>query len=102
MKATTAQQIRITSVRKWGNGHGVLLPKAFVDTLDLAHAEVQTILRGTSIILTKKSPQKRLTLKDLVRGVSRRDKHEIVDFGAPQGREIWECVTYLMRAISCG
>jgi antitoxin MazE len=91
MKSTTVQQVRTTSVRKWGNGHGVLLPKAFVDTLDLAHAEVKTVLRGSSIVLTKtkKSPQKPLTLKDLVRGVSRRDKHELIDFGAPRGREIW-------------
>lgn len=76
-------------MRKWGNGHGVLLPKSFVDTLDLAHAEVRTVLRGSSIVLTKTSPRKRLTLKDLVRGVSRRDKHALVDFGPPQGREIW-------------
>lgn len=91
MKSITEKQIRTTSVRKWGNGHGVLLPKAFVDTLKLAHAEVQTVLRGSSIVLTKtkKTPQKRLTLKDLVRGVSRRDKHELVDFGTPRGREIW-------------
>lgn len=89
MKTTVAEQVRITSVRKWGNGHGVLLPKAFVDTLGLAHAEVQTTLRGSSIVLTKKSPQKRLTLKDLVRGVSRRDKHDLVDFGVTQGREVW-------------
>lgn len=90
MKTITTAQVRTISVRKWGNGHGVLLPKAFVDTLDLAHAEVQTVLRGSSIVLTKKSPQKkRLTLKALVRGVSRRDKHELADFGAPRGREIW-------------
>ncbi|OGG73203.1 hypothetical protein A3A38_01780 [Candidatus Kaiserbacteria bacterium RIFCSPLOWO2_01_FULL_53_17] len=57
MKTITTAQVRTTSVRKWGNGHGVLLPKAFVDTLGLAHAEVQTVLRGSSIVLTKKSPQ---------------------------------------------
>ena len=65
------------------------MPKAFVDRLDLAHAEVRTVLRGSSIVLTKKTPQKRLTLKNLVRGVSRRDKHALVDFGVPRGREIW-------------
>lgn len=90
MKSTTAaKQVRTTSVRKWGNGHGVLLPKAFVDTLGLAHAEVQTILRGSSIILTKKSVPKKLTIKDLVRGMRKNDRHELVDFGPPRGREIW-------------
>jgi len=89
MKSATAKQVRTTSVRKWGNGHGVLLPKAFVDALDLAHAEVQTVLRGSSIVLTKKSTAKKMTLKDLVRGMRKNDRQELVDFGAPQGREIW-------------
>lgn len=92
MKSTTvAKQVRTTSVRKWGNGHGILLPKAFVDTLDLEHAEVQTVLRGSSIILTKTSvrKKKKVTIKDLVRGMRKNDRHELVDFGAPQGKEIW-------------
>ncbi len=78
-------------MRKWGNGHGVLLPKSFVDALNLAHTEVEAVVQDSSIILTKKKPSKKkiLTLKDLVRGVSRHDKHEIVDFGAPWGREVW-------------
>lgn len=69
----------------------MLLPKAFVDTLDLAHAEVQTVLRGSSIVLTKKSVtrRKKLTIKDLVRGMRKNERHELVDFGAPRGGEIW-------------
>ena len=85
----TAAQIRTTSVRKWGNGHGVLLPKAFVDTLDLAHAEVETVLQGSSIVLTKKTSKKKMTLKDMVRGMNSADPHELVDWGRPMGKEIW-------------
>lgn len=89
MKSTTVIHARTTSVRKWGNGHGVLLPKSFVDMLDLAHAEVQTILRGSSIILTKTSAKKKITIKEMVRGMRKNDRHDLVDFGAPQGKEIW-------------
>jgi len=89
MKSAAVKQVRTTSVRKWGNGHGVLLPKAFVDTLGLAHAEVQTVLRGSSIVLTKTSVAKKMTVKDLVHGMRKNDRQELVDFGAPQGREIW-------------
>lgn len=88
---TSVKDKKITSVRKWGNGHGVLLPKAFVDALNLAHSEVEATVSESSIILTKKKPsrKKRITLKDLVRGVSRSEKHELIDFGAPRGREVW-------------
>ena len=87
MKTTT--QVRITSVRKWGNGHGVLLPKAFVDTLGLAHAEVSTVLQGSSIVLTKKTSKKKMTLKDMVKGMNSADPHKLVDWGRPMGKEIW-------------
>ena len=87
---TSVKEKKTTSVRKWGNGHGILLPKAFVDTLGLAHAEVHTVLRGASIILTKTSKKKKkITIKDMVRGMRKNDRHELVDFGAPRGKEIW-------------
>ena len=68
---------------------GILLPKAFVDTLDLAHAEVNTVLQGSSIVLTKKTSKKKMTLKDMVRGMNSADPHELVDWGRPMGKEIW-------------
>lgn len=87
----SALQNRTTSVRKWGNGHGILLPKAFVDSLDLAHAEVETVLRGSSIILTKSVPAKssKFTLAAMVKGVRKNNRHELIDFGKPRGKEIW-------------
>ncbi len=91
MKSSTDpnKSVRTSTVRKWGNGHGVLLPKAFVDDLDLVQAEMTTERRGSSIVLTKKAPKNPLTLKDLVRGMKKSDRHELVDFGAPRGKEIW-------------
>lgn len=85
------EPVRTTSVRKWGNGHGILLPKALVDALDLAHAEVQTVVRGSSIVLTKMTTKKvrKITVGYLVRGMRKNDRQELVDFGAPQGKEIW-------------
>ncbi|MFZ2555756.1 MAG: AbrB/MazE/SpoVT family DNA-binding domain-containing protein [Minisyncoccia bacterium] len=82
---------RTISVRKWGNGHGVLLPKAFVDSLGLESAEVETTLRGSSIILTKAIPvkSKKLTLAAMVKGIRKNDRHELIDFGKPRGREVW-------------
>jgi len=91
METTTSERVRMTSVRKWGNGYGILLPKAFIDTLDLKSAEVQTALRGSSIVLTKAHDQKKtkMTLKEMIRGMRADDRHELIDFGSPRGKEIW-------------
>jgi len=90
-RAQDPSVMRTTVVRKWGNGHGILLPRAFIDSLHLEHAEVETVLRGSSIVLTKKKEvaAENLTLKEMVRGMRRDDRHDIVDFGAPQGKEVW-------------
>ena len=91
MKTTASTQARTTSVRKWGNGHGILLPKAFVDTLELESAEVEVILKGASIVLTKAPHQKttKITLKEMIRGMHTSNRHDIVDFGSPRGKELW-------------
>ena len=83
------ESVRTATVRKWGNGHGVLLPKSFVDSLDLQSAEVQTVLKGDSIILTKSHSKKKITLKDMVRGMNRGTRHVLIDFGKPRGKEVW-------------
>ncbi len=80
-----------SNVRKWGNGHGILIPKAFVDTLKLDDACVTTTLRGDSLILTKLPATKKtpLTLADMVRGRTEKDRHSLIEYGAPVGREVW-------------
>jgi antitoxin MazE len=91
MKAKARVNKATTTVRKWGNGHGILLPKVFVEALALQGAEVTTSLRGSSIVLskTKRKAPKKLTLKDMMRGMNSKDRHAIVDFGTPQGKEVW-------------
>lgn len=91
MQSTTRDTHRKIAVRKWGNGYGVLLPKLYVDTLGLKGGEVLTMLKGTSIIVTKaRTLQKRvLTLQTMVRGMNKKNRHQLVDFGKPVGKEVW-------------
>lgn len=92
MQSTTRDiHNRKIAVRRWGNGYGVLLPKLYVDALGLKGTDVQTSIKGTSIIVTKaRTSQKRvLTLQDMVRGMDKKNRHQLVDFGTPVGKEVW-------------
>ena len=91
MQPMTRDTHRKIAVRKWGNGYGVLLPKLYVDTLGLKGADVQTSIKGTSIIVTKaRTLQKQnLTLQTMIRGMSKKNRHPLVDFGTPVGNEVW-------------
>ena len=46
-----------TSVRKWGNSFGIVLPKKIIDT--------EKIIEGTEITITIE-PKKAMTVKDLM------------------------------------
>ncbi len=90
MKSAIRVNYKKIAVRKWGNGHGVLLPKAYVDILGLRNSEVKTTLKGNSILVTKIPVQKaNLTLRDMVRGMDKKHRHTLIDFGVPRGKELW-------------
>ena len=91
MQSSTRDTHRIIAVRKWGNGYGVLLPKLYVDTLGLKDADVQTSIKGGSIIVTKARTlqKKNLTLQTMIRGMDKKNRHQLVDFGKPVGNEVW-------------
>ena len=80
-----------TTVRKWGNGQGVLLPKALVDSLRLRDAQLHVTRRGDEIILKKVIIKKeKMTLAKLIAGMPPRSlNHPLIDFGLPVGKEIW-------------
>lgn len=91
MQSSTRDTERKIAVRKWGNGYGVLLPKLYVDILGLKGEEVQTTIKGTSIIVTKvhRTQKQNLTLRTMIRGMNKKNRHKLVDFGAPAGNEAW-------------
>lgn len=78
------------SVQKWGNGTGVRIPKKVLIAAKLKlNQELNINLKNGSIILTPVKTKPKLTLDDLLKGVTPENVHGEVDWGAPVGREIW-------------
>jgi antitoxin MazE len=78
-----------TTIQKWGNSLAVRIPKPFVEETHIASgSEVDlTIDNGKIIIIPQAEPE--YNLKDLLKGVTSRNKHTETDTGASVGREIW-------------
>lgn len=78
-----------TTIQKWGNSLAVRIPKPFVEEARIASgSEVDlTIDNGKIIIIPQAEPE--YNLKDLLQGVTSRNKHTETDTGASVGREIW-------------
>jgi len=93
-------QVTQTSIVRWGNSHGIRIPKKMLTALNVDERDVLdvTLLDG-SIIIKPTQRKKRLTLKERVEkfygtdfetAVKENDyDFEIVDWGHPIGEEIW-------------
>ncbi|MEO7794844.1 MAG: AbrB/MazE/SpoVT family DNA-binding domain-containing protein [Thermoanaerobaculia bacterium] len=76
-------------IQKWGNSLGLRIPKPFADQVGLeAQGEVElTLVHGTLVIRPLQPPA--FTLEGLLAGVTKRNRHDEVESGAPVGREGW-------------
>ena len=85
-----------TTVVKWGNSHGIRLPKAFLQNMNIAENDpVEVILENEQIVIKKLKAKKRKTLKQRLFEFYGENFEQITesqkeyDWGKPAGKEIW-------------
>jgi antitoxin MazE len=78
-----------TTVKKWGNSAAVRIPSAVMEAADMRVEDVVDVSEEEGRIIVKRVQSKNYDLDDLVKGISRQNLHEPVDFGSVQGKEIW-------------
>ncbi|OHB13464.1 MAG: MazF family transcriptional regulator [Candidatus Zambryskibacteria bacterium RIFCSPLOWO2_12_FULL_45_14] len=77
-----------TKIRKWGNSLAVRIPDEFAENLDLKDGSVVGFEQlGDRIIISKTKPK--YTLEDMVKGITKKNRHKEFDWGKPMGKEIW-------------
>jgi antitoxin MazE len=85
-----------TTVVKWGNSHGIRLPKAFLSNINIVENDpVDITLEGEKIIIKKIKTRVRKTLKQRLFEFYGENYEQIVepskeyDWGKTVGKEIW-------------
>ncbi|MDR0302039.1 MAG: AbrB/MazE/SpoVT family DNA-binding domain-containing protein [Treponema sp.] len=85
-----------TTVVKWGNSHGIRLPKAFLQNIKISENDlVDVILEKEKIIIKKMNVKEHKTTQERLRefyGVNFDKKltpQKEIDWGSPVGKEIW-------------
>ena len=85
-----------TTVVKWGNSHGIRLPKAFLKSIDIVENDpVDVTLDKEKIIIKKTKTKKRKRLEQRLFEFYGEDFEKVVepqneyDWGKPVGKEVW-------------
>jgi antitoxin MazE len=78
---------------RWGNSLAVRIPKAVADALNVSDGKRAEIMveNGALVLrpIVKPRRKPRYTLDELLRGKTRDDVPQEVDWGSPRGNEAW-------------
>jgi antitoxin MazE len=77
-----------TTIQKWGNSLALRIPRAFIRESRLADKAVVDISVDNGKIIINPIPTKKYTLKELLKGVNKKNLHGEIDAGASVGEEM--------------
>ena len=77
-----------TTVQKWGNSLGIRIPKRIAENLDIVNGS-ELELKESKDGLVLKPIRKDPTLEELMAGITKENQHEEIDWGNPEGNEVW-------------
>ena len=82
------QQIHIT---KWGNSLGFRIPRGIAESMNIRAGDILELTPAEDGLLVKKAVPRgnRYALADILDSFPSADAHAAIDFGNPQGEEVW-------------
>jgi len=76
-------------VKKWGNSASVRIPAAVLKAANFCLDEPVEVHEESGRIVIEPVRRKEYDIAELVKGITRGNLHEEIDFGAPIGKEAW-------------
>jgi antitoxin MazE len=77
------------TVKKWGNSAAVRIPATVMQAVHLDLDDVVDVREESGRIVIEPTRQKTWDLDELLRGITKKNRHEAVDFGVAVGEEVW-------------
>jgi antitoxin MazE len=78
-----------TQVSKWGNSLAVRIPQAIVRDARLTEGDKLSLDLADDGSIVLRSRHRKYTLDELVAKIKPTNRHNEMDWGAPQGKESW-------------
>jgi antitoxin MazE len=78
-----------TKIQKWGNSLALRIPRSFAKEAQVAEGSTVDLAIENGCLRVRPVRARRYVLRELLKGVSRRNLHAEVQSGGPVGREAW-------------
>lgn len=78
-----------TAVRRWGNSLALRIPKSVAADSRIKEGSVVDVSAARGKLVVTPISESRLTLDQLLAGVTKENLHDEMDWGAAVGREVW-------------
>jgi antitoxin MazE len=78
----------IAKTAQWGNSIGVRIPRALAKKIGIGVDSTVEIDESDEGIVIKPVGKKEYSLMELVKGITRQNRHDEADFGRPVGKEL--------------
>jgi antitoxin MazE len=76
-------------VQKWGNSLAVRIPKPLAEDAEVKEGTVLNLAVSKGKVIAVPVKKKKLSLKQMLAQVTRKNLHAEIDSGSPVGREVW-------------
>ena len=78
-----------TTVQKWGNSLALRIPRSVAKDIHLHRGSVVDMTLVAGKIVVKPRRQRHYALVQLLRGVTKRNRHVALEWGERVGHEVW-------------
>jgi antitoxin MazE len=78
-----------TTIQRWGNSLAVRIPKTLAQETAFDEGDEVDLRADDNRIVVERPQPKQYRLSDLLARVTEANRHDVVEFGAPAGREAW-------------
>ena len=77
------------TLHRWGNSVGLRVPKPLLEQFGLGEGSTVALRVENGRLIIEPERKRRLTMSELLEGITPDDRPELVDWGPPVGREVW-------------
>lgn len=77
------------TVQKWGNSLALRIPSSVAKDVDLRQGSPVELVVDNGRIIIKSARKRKPVLSELLKSVTKDNRHSEITWGGPAGREIW-------------